>query len=218
MLYIVGAGGVGGYLTPVLSKLNKHVTIIDGDKIEEKNLLRQNFQSDGIGIHKAEYLAKKYGGNFHNKFINEKSGGLFEKGSVVFMCVDSHKCRHDMFQIAKDRNLFIVNGANELDEGQAFIYHNRLEKTSLKYYGPVIERLAAEPEKPSVEELCITQRPETNYIVAGLMMWLYFHWKHDIKDIVSPLNEGKTLQYDKMMEVSMNKFFINIIKQNDNRR
>lgn len=70
---MVGAGGTGGHLVSNLVRMvsiknesrdsrNRHsVTIIDGDNLEEKNLLRQNFTHKDIGKNKAEVLANRYG-------------------------------------------------------------------------------------------------------------------------------------------------------------
>jgi hypothetical protein len=64
--FIVGAGGTGGYLIPPLAKLllkhpltkNIAITIIDGDKFEEKNTARQFMVTDNIGQNKAEAMVE----------------------------------------------------------------------------------------------------------------------------------------------------------------
>jgi len=63
MIYIIGAGGVGSWLAPAMCKLvgPSHVVIVDGDKLEEKNLDRQLFSTDEIGEFKSDALARKYG-------------------------------------------------------------------------------------------------------------------------------------------------------------
>lgn len=73
---IVGCGGTGSRLAPLLvqlvrslcSKYNPHgwlvnprVVFIDGDIVEEKNLLRQNFIAKDINQNKAMVLAQRYG-------------------------------------------------------------------------------------------------------------------------------------------------------------
>lgn len=68
---IVGAGGTGGWFIPKLIKIlndsirkdlltKATVTIIDGDEVEEKNLIRQNFINRDIGKNKADVLASRY--------------------------------------------------------------------------------------------------------------------------------------------------------------
>ncbi len=49
-IYIIGAGGVGSWLTPAMCMLIKpeDITIVDGDKLEDKNLNRQLFNEEDI--------------------------------------------------------------------------------------------------------------------------------------------------------------------------
>ncbi len=65
-ILIIGAGGTGGYVIPQLyriayaSKRKCRVIIADGDIVEEKNLIRQNFSPNDIGENKAAVLAERY--------------------------------------------------------------------------------------------------------------------------------------------------------------
>lgn len=70
---IVGCGGTGSRLLPMVSQLMSRgkwndmvptITLIDGDEVEVKNLTRQNFIADDVGRNKAECLAERYGGAF----------------------------------------------------------------------------------------------------------------------------------------------------------
>ncbi len=65
-ILIIGAGGTGGYVIPHLYRIafasNRpcRVIIADGDLVEEKNLIRQNFAGCDIGENKAEVMAQRY--------------------------------------------------------------------------------------------------------------------------------------------------------------
>lgn len=70
---IIGCGGTGSRLLPMISQLMSRgkwndmvptITLIDGDEVEVKNLTRQNFIMDDVGRNKAECLAERYGGAF----------------------------------------------------------------------------------------------------------------------------------------------------------
>lgn len=70
---IVGCGGTGSRLLPMVSQLLSRgkwndmvptITLIDGDEVEVKNLTRQNFIVDDVGRNKAECLAERYGSAF----------------------------------------------------------------------------------------------------------------------------------------------------------
>ena len=65
-ILIIGAGGTGGYIIPHLYRIayasgrKCRVIIADGDLVEEKNLIRQNFAECDIGENKAEVMAARY--------------------------------------------------------------------------------------------------------------------------------------------------------------
>ena len=70
---IIGCGGTGSRLLPMISQLMSRgkwndmvptITLVDGDEVEVKNLTRQNFIMDDVGRNKAECLAERYGGAF----------------------------------------------------------------------------------------------------------------------------------------------------------
>lgn len=62
----LGAGGTGGHIAPhlfrLLYSLDRPVRYIicDGDVVEEKNLVRQNFTPADLGENKAQVLAERY--------------------------------------------------------------------------------------------------------------------------------------------------------------
>lgn len=74
-VFIIGAGGTGGRLIPMLTQFMRSITrgmsptgwlespkiwLIDDDVVEQKNILRQNFIDRDVGKHKAVVLAERY--------------------------------------------------------------------------------------------------------------------------------------------------------------
>lgn len=63
---MVGAGGTGSYVLPLLleryeqERVEHKVLVVDGDVLEERNLLRQGFYLDDLGLNKAQALVKHY--------------------------------------------------------------------------------------------------------------------------------------------------------------
>ena len=67
--YLVGCGGTGSWLAPSLCRIARYFTqqgknttliFIDPDRVEQKNILRQNFCDAEIGLNKAQTLALRY--------------------------------------------------------------------------------------------------------------------------------------------------------------
>ena len=69
-IVMLGAGGTGGHIAPhlyrLLYSLRRPVRFIlcDGDVVEEKNLVRQNFTPADLGENKAKVLAERYSAVF----------------------------------------------------------------------------------------------------------------------------------------------------------
>ena len=65
-IVMLGAGGTGGHIAPHLYRLlyaldrPVRVIICDGDIVEQKNLVRQNFIPADLGENKAQVLAERY--------------------------------------------------------------------------------------------------------------------------------------------------------------
>ena len=60
-ILIIGAGGIGSYLIPLLDKTGLYdITVSDPDTIEEKNLTYQNFESDEVNKYKSACMKIRY--------------------------------------------------------------------------------------------------------------------------------------------------------------
>lgn len=72
-LVMLGTGGTGGHAAPhlyrLLHALNRPARFIlcDGDLVEAKNLIRQNFAPADLGQNKARVLAERYASVFGMK-------------------------------------------------------------------------------------------------------------------------------------------------------
>ena len=56
---IIGAGGIGSFLTQFLQRLGYRITVYDDDSVERKNLGYQNFTNGDIGENKAMTLSDR---------------------------------------------------------------------------------------------------------------------------------------------------------------
>lgn len=103
-LYVIGAGGTGGWFIPKLIKIlntaisksminSANVIVIDGDEVEEKNLLRQNFIRQDIGKNKAEVMANRYSMvadtkvsiSYVDKYLKESSHKVEERAASKYI-------------------------------------------------------------------------------------------------------------------------------------
>lgn len=63
---LIGAGGTGAHVAPHLYRLlhalerETRIIIVDGDVIEERNFIRQNFSPAELGMNKARAVAERY--------------------------------------------------------------------------------------------------------------------------------------------------------------
>ena len=136
-IIVVGCGGTGSFVAEGLCRLLKSertLLLIDHDRVEPHNLLRQNFYDEDLGKFKsqalAERLARKYGRRvgysvypFDPDIVGEGlGGGMYTKvvHGLVIGCVDNPAARRE---IAKSTNLgsWWLDSGNSRDSGQVLI-------------------------------------------------------------------------------------------------
>lgn len=151
-IFLFGAGGTGSRLMPQLTQLVRTcirkfnptawlerlpIYVIDGDRVEQKNLARQNFISKDVGEYKARVLANRYStafdvpifpGNFFlgsgpegatNVFGTTRTNLPFEgtsekpnfSNSIIILAVDSAGARRAILNALGA--LFLKNGTLE---------------------------------------------------------------------------------------------------------
>jgi len=161
----LGAGGTGGHIAPhlyrLLYSLDRPVRYIicDGDVVEEKNLVRQNFTPADLGENKAQVLAERYSSVFGLEteyvpaFVETEDrlkelltpqrwiiGNTYPRTEIREMvvllgAVDNNKSRqlcHRVFHQAKE--LIYIDSGNGEYTGQVVCGVRRGGKT---YYPPI---------------------------------------------------------------------------------
>ena len=137
---VIGTGGTGGYLVQDLARyLSTHqhidsvVTIVDGDVVEEKNLVRQNFFTTDIGQNKAVVTAERYAAHF-GVYIAAVSNYLTKPKdlttiiesvksdiTIVIGCVDNNKTRYLIYKAAETSSFFWIDAGNDIVHGQVVV-------------------------------------------------------------------------------------------------
>lgn len=146
-IIVLGAGGTGGYVIPHLYRLcfaarrNVRIIICDGDVVEEKNLIRQNFVVQDIGRNKAQVQAERYSAAFgieceykpdfieNVEELMKLTSPDFRKNNwdmnsktqrvILIGCVDNNKSRIMCNEVFKNqRDLIYIDSGNGEHTGQ----------------------------------------------------------------------------------------------------
>jgi molybdopterin/thiamine biosynthesis adenylyltransferase len=124
-ILIIGAGGVTSYLLPLLkssfdTSYPNGVMIMDKDTLEERNLERQQFNPDLVGLGKAEGLAKMYKMGYQNAWFESQ---LVDEFDIVICCADNHTARRNVLTQCDIGLTPCIIGGNEYFDSEAYFYH-----------------------------------------------------------------------------------------------
>ncbi|MDP3064783.1 MAG: ThiF family adenylyltransferase [Chloroflexota bacterium] len=138
IIALVGCGGTGGFVAEGLCRLFRgsgaHIILVDGDRVEERNLLRQNFYPEELGRFKAQALAERLAMKFSmpvgysvNPLMNpleEQCGTQWRqlKPGLLVGCVDNAYARAAMAEWSAHWNTgWSVDVGNGEEFGQVLI-------------------------------------------------------------------------------------------------
>tara|TARA_R100001369_G_scaffold24625_2_gene45113 strand:- start:384 stop:941 length:558 start_codon:yes stop_codon:yes gene_type:complete len=97
-ILIIGTGGIGSYLIPLLNQVGMYdITVADPDKIEEKNLPYQNFDRTSVGVNKALDMKKRYDNIKEAIPYPILSAKQMEGYDLVICCVDNLGVRRTLY-------------------------------------------------------------------------------------------------------------------------
>lgn len=183
-LVMLGAGGTGGYIAQHLYRLlhtldrPARFIICDGDVVEAKNLVRQNFAPADLGENKARVLAERYATVFGMeaeyvpsfvedldallKLIEPKGWELHPysrtqtKEMVILIgAVDNNKSRklcHEAFY--QSENLVYIDSGNAEFTGQVICGVRRNGHTALRPIGSVYPEILKDTDKFPTQLSC----------------------------------------------------------------
>mgnify|MGYP003132580650 CR=1 FL=1 len=97
-ILIIGAGGIGSFLIPLLKKTGLYnITVADPDIVETKNLPYQNYEKEDVGKNKAHVMAIRYNCAAGIQFAILTANQL--KGyDLVISCVDNLSLRRTLYR------------------------------------------------------------------------------------------------------------------------
>ena len=137
---LVGCGGTGGFVAESLCRLFQGrpmtLVLVDPDRIEPHNLLRQNFRREEVGQFKSEALATRLAREF-NRIIGhsnlpfvpqnemlEEPGQYPGRGprNLVIGCADNARAREAMAEVLDGSPYcWLIDAGNDTNWGQVLI-------------------------------------------------------------------------------------------------
>jgi molybdopterin/thiamine biosynthesis adenylyltransferase len=178
---IIGCGGVTSHILPALM-MTHNLLLIDGDKFEKKNTLRQIGAHFGDSENKAKVYASMY-----DKFTDKKitcmetyisdMTELPDDVKILFVAVDNHDARCYAKKIAERMDIPIIWGANEEEDPEAYLFIPEWGDT---YRDPYVRHNIV-PDGRGPGESCNTveaiesapQLPIANHNAGSFMLWLF---------------------------------------------
>lgn len=137
-IIVVGCGGTGGFVAEGLCRLlidrNIPIILIDYDRVEPHNLIRQNFYAGDVGKFKSQALAERLSRQFdrrigfsvypymHDLIGEDYGGGLMRPAvqGIIIGCVDNADARRTIAQTLAHSNWWLDAG-NGLSSGQVLL-------------------------------------------------------------------------------------------------
>lgn len=214
MNYIIGCGGVGSFLTPVMCMLvgKENVTLVDGDTLEAKNLNRQLFSESDIGRNKAEALARRYGCSHIAEWY---SCNLTEHTPMdwIIAVVDNHAARKSVLQACDLSGACAIFAANEVHSSESYVYRPGWRNTPLdprEYYPEINTDRSGDPIAAAMgctgeAQVNNRQLVTANFSAAALAGHLYTVWAQEAPKMEAEAVEW--LPYKMVNNLSRNEFF-----------
>ena len=134
---VVGCGGTGGFVAEGLARLlppEWEIDLQDFDRVEERNLLRQNFFAQDLGRFKSEALAERLSNNYRRAIgyyvipYSDDAHEFGRSGDIIIGCVDNAAARR---AISKSSTGWWIDAGNDQYSGQVLIGNsNEIRKDS----------------------------------------------------------------------------------------
>lgn len=136
-ILIIGVGGVASYLIPCLIKAFKpdSILLMDADVLEERNLDRQLFGPEMIGIHKAEGLHRMHDTPECPIFTRiewlTSATEVTQEIACVICVADNHEARRNAIRLAYEKDVRCYIGGNEYFDAEAYVTWKEHKDTPL---------------------------------------------------------------------------------------
>ncbi len=200
---IVGCGGSGGWVATLLMKSPERapVVLIDGDRIERRNLERQLFSLRDVGHNKAQALGgrmrmQRMEVEVFPEYLREGCdawNSLLERDQplCLFCCPDNHPARMACLKLADERwvegrKTVVAISGNEEFTADASVYLPAWQGTERDYrvrYPETVTATEGDPLHPPCTGEAVQAQPQralANAIAATTSAWLLALWSERI--------------------------------------
>lgn len=200
-IVMIGCGGTGGHIAPHLYRLlysvfrPSTVILCDGDLVEKKNLVRQNFVSCDLGRNKAEVLAERYSAAFgmECRYVPRYIEGEEELRQLLYPdyanalviligAVDNNRSRQMCNEVfCKAKNLVYIDSGNGLANGQVVCGIRKGGRTVQKpvagFYPDILDPVDKFPSELSCAEASVSspQAMTANLMAATLTLCMLYN-------------------------------------------
>ena len=125
-MLICGAGLLGGNLVEHLARTSLYqLTVLDFDKVEQRNLANQPYYQHQLGKSKVAALAEtvfRIRGQkldtLHKQLNSANARGLVKEFELVVDCFDNHQARHDLQQACRQGRVPLIHLGLSHDYGE----------------------------------------------------------------------------------------------------
>lgn len=180
----VGCGGTGGFVSEALCRVlppSATLVLVDHDRVEERNLARQNFFLEDVEEFKSKALAMRLA-RLYRRPVGYSTYPVamtdLSPFHIVIGCVDNGPARRDIARQRGESTYWWVDAGNGDNYGQILIgnwhggYFNAEDEVCLALPLPTIQRpelLSQVPEPISCADVP-DQGPTINAVMAALVV------------------------------------------------
>jgi len=102
-ILIIGSGGIGSFLIPLLDKTGLYnITVYDPDIVEKKNITYQNFDESEIDHKKVECMQKRYSSVKKAEAFLVLTQGQIQGYHLVVCCADNLDVRRRLYRSSNE--------------------------------------------------------------------------------------------------------------------
>lgn len=211
---LIGCGGIGSYLAPILARMAAHsILFVDGDTLEQRNMERQNFgefHPKNKALLTRDSIRTSLGQTIPfiqadtSYFTVESFPNLLtppdeqENPNHLLVCApDNHVCRKTVLEFSDATRIPCIIAGNDFSDGLAYIYFSEYRGTPLDprvTYPELLTDTSNDPASCSNEAVVAAhpQLPVANFLAASAVIMLAKAFNREIISGKAPLPTKST--------------------------